>query len=78
MMYPESDSATEFTVTKSNNTDVNGNIGLTGSQGPSADVSLGFTRSNGLTVEYALSSWYISSHQVSYGRDMNLVRILTC
>jgi len=67
VMQPESDATTAFTVTRNSNTSINGTLGVKGSQTPSANVSLGFTRSTGLTVEYAVKSWTVSSHRVVNG-----------
>ncbi|PVH89045.1 hypothetical protein DL98DRAFT_508886 [Cadophora sp. DSE1049] len=67
VMKPESDPATAFTVTRSTNIEISGTAGLSGSQVPSASVSLGLTRSHGLEVEYAVSSWSVSSHRVVRG-----------
>jgi len=66
-MQPSSDAATAFTVTRDTNTAINGSLAVSGSQTPSANVSLGVTRTTGLTVEYAISSWTVSSHRVDGG-----------
>jgi hypothetical protein len=63
-MKPESDPATAFQVTRSSNTTIEGQAGLSLSQTPSGNVSLGLTRDTGLTVEYAVSTWTVSAHNV--------------
>ena len=73
IMSPKSDPSTAFTVTRSTNSDVIGNIGFAASQIPSANVSLAFTRSTGLSVEYTVSSWSISSHQVGYRKNSKVI-----
>ena len=62
--WPESDPSRSFAVTRSTNSEVSGDIGLSGSGTPSANVSLGLSRSTELTVEYSVGSWSVSAHRV--------------
>lgn len=62
--WPESDPSRSFAVTRSTNSEVSGDIGLSGSGTPSASVSLGLSRSTELTVEYSVGSWSVSAHRV--------------
>ncbi len=75
VMHPQSDAATAFTITRNTSTAVNGSVALTGSQTPSANVSLGVTRTTGLTVEYAINTWTVSSHRMVGGKFSISLRI---
>ena len=66
-MAPESDASVAFKVTRNTQTTINPQAGVTLSHIPSANVSLGLTRSTGLTVEYAVGSWSMSVHRVING-----------
>jgi hypothetical protein len=66
-MKPESDPTAALTVTRGTTTGVTGNAGLSLSQTPSANVSLGLNRSKTLTVEHALATWSLSAHRITYG-----------
>jgi hypothetical protein len=63
-MAPESDASVAFKVTRNTQTTVNPQASVSLSHMPSANVSLGLTRSTGLTVEYAVGSWSLSAHRV--------------
>ncbi|KAH8689197.1 hypothetical protein BGW36DRAFT_433961 [Talaromyces proteolyticus] len=65
VMTPQSDASVAFKVTRSSETAVNPQVGLNLSAAPSGNVSLGLTRSTGLTVEYAVGSWSLSAHHIS-------------
>ena len=67
VLKPESDATSAFTVTRNSTTTTSGNVGLTASQTPSANVSLGISRANQLTVEYAINTWSVSAHHVHTG-----------
>jgi NAD/NADP transhydrogenase alpha subunit len=62
---PASDPTSAFSVTRSSNTTINGSVGVTAAQVPSANVSLGITRSRDLSVEYKMKTWSVSAHQVA-------------
>ncbi|KAF2498534.1 hypothetical protein BU16DRAFT_615564 [Lophium mytilinum] len=64
-MKPESDPSAALTVTRGTETGVSGTAGLSLSQMPSANVSLGLNRSKTLTVEYALATWSLSAHWIT-------------
>jgi hypothetical protein len=66
-MKPESDPSAALTVTRGTETTFSGNISIAASQTPSANVSLGLTRSKALTVEYALATWSLSAHRITDG-----------
>src|SRR4051794_8983129 len=63
-MKPESDPAAAMTVTRTSNTALTGSAGVSLSQTPSGNVSLGLTRSRTLTVEYPLGTWSLSAHRL--------------
>lgn len=63
-MKPESDPAAAMTVTRTSNTALNSSAGVSLSQTPSGNVSLGLTRSRTLTVEYPLGTWSLSAHRL--------------
>lgn len=63
-MAPGSDASVAFKVTRNTQTAINPQAGVSLSQTPSANVSLGLTRSTGLTVEYAVGSWSMSAHRI--------------
>ncbi|KAF2805956.1 uncharacterized protein BDZ99DRAFT_466262 [Mytilinidion resinicola] len=65
-MKPESDPSAALTVTRGTETSVSGTVGLSLSQMPSANVSLGLNRSRTLTVEYALATWSLSAHRITH------------
>ncbi|KAI1350972.1 WD40-repeat-containing domain protein [Xylaria sp. FL0043] len=67
VMTPQSDATQEFTINKASESQVATNATATLSQLPSANVSIGLTRSNTLSVEYKLQSWTVSSHNVVHG-----------
>jgi hypothetical protein len=66
-MKPESDPSAALTVTRGTETNFSGNISIAASKIPSANVSLGLTRSKALTVEYALATWSLSAHRITDG-----------
>jgi hypothetical protein len=66
-MRPESDPSAALTVSRGTETGVSGTTGLSLSQTPSANVSLGLNRNKTLTVEYALKTWSLSAHRISSG-----------
>lgn len=66
-MKPESDPSAALTVTRGTETNLSGNASLALSQTPSANVSLGLTRSKMLTVEHALATWSLSAHRITDG-----------
>jgi len=70
-MMPESDPSAAFSVTRNTNTAISGQAGVSLSQVPSGNVSLGLSRSTELTVQYAVGSWSVSAHRVvnSPGQD---------
>ncbi|RKK66282.1 hypothetical protein BFJ69_g15546 [Fusarium oxysporum] len=63
-MKPESDPAAALTVTRGFTSSTSATAGVTASQTPSGNVSLGLTKSRSLTVEYAMTSWSLSAHRV--------------
>jgi hypothetical protein len=66
---PESDPAMAFSITRSTRTELTPEIGLSVSETPSANVSLGLTGSTELSVEYAVGTWSISAHRIADGED---------
>jgi hypothetical protein len=66
-MKPESDPSAALTVSRGTETGVSGTTGLSLSQTPSANVSLGLNRNKTLTVEYALKTWSLSAHRIGSG-----------
>jgi hypothetical protein len=66
---PVSDPTSAFAITRSSHTAMDGNVGVTASQVPSANVSLGITRSRDLSVEYKMKTWSVSAHQVAQPAD---------
>ena len=64
VMNPQSDSVAAFSVSRQTNTTTTGSAGLSGSGIPSANVSLGLSRSNQLTVEYSVKTWSLSAHHI--------------
>lgn len=67
-MKPETDPKAAFTVTRNNNTTVTGNAAVTLSKMPSANVSLGISRSRQFTVQYLASSWTVSANAIVSGK----------
>jgi len=67
-MWPDSDTSRSFAVTRSTNTTISGEAGLSISQSPSGSVSLGLSRSTDLAVEYQLSTYSVSAHRVINGK----------
>ncbi|EED21475.1 hypothetical protein TSTA_087080 [Talaromyces stipitatus ATCC 10500] len=67
LMKPESDPSSSLVVTRSTNTQINPQASLSLSQSPSASVSIGLTRSSGLSVQYSVNTWYVSAHRVVNG-----------
>ncbi|KAF5724799.1 hypothetical protein FMUND_476 [Fusarium mundagurra] len=63
-MKPESDPAAALTVTRGFTSSTSATAGVTASQTPSGNVSLGLTQARSLTVEYAMTSWSLSAHRV--------------
>ncbi|KAL3485032.1 hypothetical protein BJX62DRAFT_243363 [Aspergillus germanicus] len=63
-MKPESDSSAALTVSRGFTSSTSATAGVSASQTPSGNVSLGLTRSRSLTVEYAMSSWSLAAHRV--------------
>ncbi|KAL5593038.1 hypothetical protein FOBRF1_012140 [Fusarium oxysporum] len=63
-MKPESDPAAALTVTRGFTSSTSATAGVTASQTPSGNVSLGLTQSRSLTIEYAMTSWSLSAHRV--------------
>ncbi|PKX91164.1 uncharacterized protein P174DRAFT_454020 [Aspergillus novofumigatus IBT 16806] len=61
---PQSDTTGAFTVTRSSNTTLSGNLGVSLSQLPSANISLGISRSRECTIERTVNTWTVSSHRV--------------
>jgi len=57
-------------VTRNTNTAISGTAGLNASNIPSANVSLNISRSNQLTVQYAVNTWSVSSHWVTSYNDV--------
>lgn len=68
-MTPQSDPSAAFTVTRTSNVSTSGQAGVTFSGTPSANVSLGLSRSTGLTVEYTVGSWSVSAHHVVHSES---------
>ncbi|GAB1318337.1 hypothetical protein MFIFM68171_08547 [Madurella fahalii] len=64
---PESDPAMAFSITRNTRMELSPEASLSASQTPSANVSLGLTRSTELSVEYAVSTWSISAHRIANG-----------
>lgn len=75
LMTPESDPAAAFTVTRNTNTTISGQAGVTLSQTPSANVSLGLSRSSQLTVSYAVNTWSVSAHRVANGMSSRVIQL---
>jgi hypothetical protein len=73
LMQPQSDSSASFSVTRNASTTASGQAGLSGSGIPSANVSLGLTRSSQLSVEYLVNTWSVSAHRVSNGQFLRHV-----
>ncbi|KAE8444794.1 hypothetical protein EG329_014254 [Mollisiaceae sp. DMI_Dod_QoI] len=65
IMKPESSESSAFNVTKNTTTSVNPSVALVAGPSPSANVSLGLTRSAALTVQYTVNTWTTTAHQVS-------------
>ncbi|KAL2797368.1 hypothetical protein BJX66DRAFT_297695 [Aspergillus keveii] len=63
-MKPESDSSAALTVSRGFTSSTSATAGVSASQTPSGNVSLGLTRSRSLTVEYAMTSWSLAAHRV--------------
>ncbi|KAL2855657.1 hypothetical protein BJX68DRAFT_264013 [Aspergillus pseudodeflectus] len=63
-MKPESDSSTALIVSRGFTSSTSATAGVTASQTPLGNVSLGLTRSRSLTVEYAMTSWSLAAHRV--------------
>ena len=63
---PESDPSAALTVTRGIQSSLTGGAGMLASQMPSGNVSLGFTRSRLLTVEYALATWALSAYRIMH------------
>ncbi|KAL2834139.1 hypothetical protein BJY01DRAFT_259616 [Aspergillus pseudoustus] len=63
-MEPQSDTTGAFTVTRSSNTTLSGNPGVSLSQLPSANISLGISRLRECTIERTVNSWTVSAHRV--------------
>ncbi|KAL3477170.1 hypothetical protein BJX99DRAFT_257646 [Aspergillus californicus] len=61
---PKSDPTGAFTVTRMSNTTLSGNAGLSLSNVPSANISLGISRSRECTVEHTINSWSVSAHRM--------------
>ncbi|KAF4213132.1 hypothetical protein CNMCM8980_007390 [Aspergillus fumigatiaffinis] len=61
---PQSDTTGAFTVARSSNTTLSGNLGVSLSQLPSANISLGISRSRECTIERTVNTWTVSSHRV--------------
>jgi hypothetical protein len=66
-MEPQSDPAAAFTVTRASNTTISGQAGATLSQVPSANISLGISRTTSLNVQYAINTWSVSAHRITNG-----------
>ncbi|KAL3449639.1 hypothetical protein BJX65DRAFT_272776 [Aspergillus insuetus] len=64
LMEPQSDPTGAFTLTRSSSTTVSGNAGLSLSNVPAANISLGISRSRECTVEHTINSWSVSAHRI--------------
>ncbi|KAJ5641795.1 hypothetical protein N7490_005795 [Penicillium lividum] len=64
---PQSDPSSAFTVTRSSNTTVSGNVGVSQSGVPSANISLGISRSRECTIERTMNTWSVSAHRIISG-----------
>lgn len=78
-MWPQSDSTRSFAVTRSTNSTVSGNAGLSLSQMPSGNVSLGLSRSSDLSVEYQVGTYSVSAHYIGNSKLSFLhLHVLAC
>ena len=55
-------------MTRSSSSNISGEFGIKGAQIPTANVSIGISRSNDLTVEYLVNTWSLSAHYVTGGQ----------
>jgi hypothetical protein len=67
-MWPPSDATRSFGVTRSTSSTVSADAGLSLSQVPSGNVSLGVSRSSDLTVEYQVGTYSVSAHHVVHSK----------
>ncbi|KAJ0414716.1 hypothetical protein BJY00DRAFT_20113 [Aspergillus carlsbadensis] len=61
---PKSDATGAFTVTRSSSRTVSGDVGVSLSGTPSANISLGISRSRECTIEHTVNTWSVSAHRV--------------
>lgn len=64
---PKSDASSAFTVTRASNTKISGDAGVSLSHAPSANISLGISRSREFTIQYTVNTWNVSAHRVVHG-----------
>ncbi|KAL2786294.1 hypothetical protein BJX66DRAFT_328664 [Aspergillus keveii] len=61
---PKSDATGAFTVTRTSSKTVSGDFGVSLSGKPSANISLGISRSRECTIEHTVNTWSVSAHRV--------------
>jgi hypothetical protein len=67
---PRSDATGAFTVTRTSSKTISGDFGVSLSGTPSANISLGISRSRECTIEHSVNTWSVSAHRVFPGESV--------